>query len=54
MLKKPLFWIIVVIVIVILWFVFTCGRKEDASSVSTPAATSTTNGSTAGTGTSGS
>lgn len=30
MLKKPLFWIIVVIVIVILWFVFGERGKEDA------------------------
>ncbi len=31
MLKKPLFWIIVVIVIVILWFVFASRGKHEAS-----------------------
>ena len=31
MLKKPLFWIIVVIVIVILWFVFAGRGKHDAT-----------------------
>lgn len=43
MMKKPLFWIIMVIVIVILWFVFAGEHKQAVTSkATTPTSTPTT------------